>query len=67
MESYALKKAQTYTLIHTFFVATMAFTEKEATLVGLIAFLVTLWINEGLSLSIVSLLPIVLLLFLLRD
>lgn len=48
MESYVLKKVQTYTLIHIFFVATMAFTEREATLVRLIAFLVTLWINEGL-------------------
>lgn len=35
-------------------------TTKEATLVGLIAFLVTLWSNEGLPLGVVSLLPIVL-------
>lgn len=46
--------------IGIFFAATMVFTEKEATLVGLIAFLVTLWTNEGLPLGVVSLLPIVL-------
>lgn len=43
-----------------FFVATTAFSTKEATLVGLIAFLVTLWTNEGLPLGVVSLLPIIL-------
>lgn len=46
--------------IVVFFAATLAFTVKEATLVGLIAFLVALWTNEGLPLGIVSLLPIVL-------
>jgi solute carrier family 13 (sodium-dependent dicarboxylate transporter), member 2/3/5 len=46
--------------ILAFFVASMVFTTKEATLVGLIAFLVTLWTNEGLPLGVVSLLPIVL-------
>jgi len=43
-----------------FFLATLVFTEKEAALVGLIAFLVTLWTNEGLPLGVVSLLPIIL-------
>ncbi|MDX2503755.1 MAG: DASS family sodium-coupled anion symporter [Gammaproteobacteria bacterium] len=43
-----------------FLLASLAFTAKEAALVGLIAFLVTLWTNEGLPLGVVSLLPIVL-------
>ena len=43
-----------------FFLAALVFSEKEATLVGLIAFLVTLWTNEGLPLGAVSLLPIIL-------
>lgn len=43
-----------------FFLAALAFTIKEATLVGLIAFLVTLKTNEGLPLGVVSLLPIIL-------
>lgn len=46
--------------IGSFLIAALAFTTKEATLVGLIAFLVTLWTNEGLPLGVVSLLPIVL-------
>ncbi|OIP55681.1 MAG: anion transporter [Helicobacteraceae bacterium CG2_30_36_10] len=36
------------------------FTTQQASLLGLIAFLVTLWTNEGLPLAVVSLLPIVL-------
>lgn len=63
MREYSQLKKLTIALligIGSFFVATMAFTEKEATLVGLIAFLVTLWTNEGLPLGVVSLLPIVL-------
>lgn len=43
-----------------FFLAEQLFSIKEATLVGLIAFLVTLWTNEGLPLGVVSLLPIIL-------
>lgn len=43
-----------------FFLAILVFTEKEATLIGLIAFMVTLWTNEGLPLGAVSLLPIIL-------
>ncbi len=57
-----LKKIITAILIGTagFFLATLLFTVKEAALVGLIAFLVTLWTNEGLPLGVVSLLPIIL-------
>jgi len=36
------------------------FNSTQATLLGLIAFLVTLWTNEGLPLAVVSLLPIIL-------
>ncbi len=46
--------------IGVFSAAAIVFTIKEATLIGLIAFLVTLWTNEGLPLGVVSLLPIVL-------
>ncbi len=38
----------------------LLFNTTQATLLGLIAFLVTLWTNEGLPLAVVSLLPIVL-------
>lgn len=43
-----------------FSLGTIVFTMQQASLVGLIAFLVTLWTNEGLHLGIVSLLPIIL-------
>lgn len=43
-----------------FFVAMFIFTQQEALLIGLIAFLVVLWTNEGLPLGVVSLLPIIL-------
>jgi len=43
-----------------FLLASTIFTSTQSTLVGLIAFLVVLWTNEGLSLAVVSLLPIVL-------
>ena len=36
------------------------FTQDQSILIGLIAFLVTLWTNEGLPLAVVSLLPIIL-------
>ena len=36
------------------------FTMQHAVLIGLVAFLVTLWTNEGLPLAVVSLLPIIL-------
>ncbi len=36
------------------------FTKQQASLLGLIALLVTLWTNEGLPMAVVSLLPIVL-------
>ena len=38
----------------------LVFNEIQARLVGLIAFLVTMWTNEGLPVGVVSLLPIVL-------
>ncbi len=38
----------------------LAFNSHESILVGLIAFLVALWTNEGLPLGVVSLLPIIL-------
>lgn len=43
-----------------FFIADTVFTQPQSVLVGLIAFLVTLWTNEGLPLAIVSLMPIAL-------
>lgn len=43
-----------------FFLALTVFTQPQAILIGLIAFLVTLWTNEGLPLGVVSLLPIIL-------
>jgi len=43
-----------------FLLSTTIFNTTQASLLGLIAFLVTLWTNEGLPLAIVSLLPIVL-------
>lgn len=43
-----------------FLLSFMPFTLTQALLLGVIAFLVTLWTNEGLPLGVVSLLPIVL-------
>ena len=43
-----------------FLVSLIVFNPTQASLLGLIALLVVLWTNEGLSLAIVSLLPIVL-------
>ncbi|MBW6488738.1 SLC13 family permease [Sulfurimonas sp.] len=43
-----------------FTISISIFSVTQATLLGLIAFLVTLWTNEGLPLGVVSLLPIVL-------
>ena len=43
-----------------FAIALNIFTSNQATLLGLIAFLVTLWTNEALPLGVVSLLPILL-------
>ncbi len=43
-----------------FLLSFMPFTLIQALLLGVIAFLVTLWTNEGLPLGVVSLLPIVL-------
>ena len=43
-----------------FALALLAFTMQHATLIGLVAFLVTLWTNEALPLGVVSILPIIL-------
>ena len=43
-----------------FLISQTVFTITQASLLGLIALLVTLWTNEGLPLGVVSLLPIVL-------
>ena len=43
-----------------FVLAYSFFTSTQAILIGLIAFLVTLWTNEGLPLGVVSLLPLIL-------
>jgi len=43
-----------------FGVSLTIFNTQQASLLGLIAFLVTLWTNEGLPLAVVSLLPIIL-------
>lgn len=43
-----------------YFSSAFYFNEIQARLIGLIAFLVTLWSNEGLPLGVVSLLPIIL-------
>jgi len=43
-----------------YFISATIFNETQATLVGVIALLVTLWTNEGLPLAVVSLLPIIL-------
>lgn len=42
------------------FASSLVFNEQQASLIGIIAFLVTLWTNEGLPLAVVSLMPIVL-------
>lgn len=44
----------------SFFLGTVFFNHEQSILLGLIAFLVTLWTNEALPLGVVSLLPIIL-------
>lgn len=58
----ATKKIAAAIVIGLFFFALSftVFNATQASLIGLIAFLVTLWTNEGLPLGVVSLLPIVL-------
>jgi len=46
--------------ILAYFLGLLAFNAHESILIGLIAFLVALWTNEGLPLGVVSLLPIIL-------
>lgn len=43
-----------------FLIASFAFSTQHSLLIGIIAFLVVLWTNEGLPLGVVSLLPILL-------
>ena len=43
-----------------FFILTTVLTIQQASLVGVLVLLITLWTNEGLALGVVSLLPIVL-------
>ena len=42
-----------------FLPSTLVFNFEQSSLIGIIVFLVTLWTNEGLSLAVVSLLPII--------
>jgi sodium-dependent dicarboxylate transporter 2/3/5 len=43
-----------------YFLATTSFSDVQARLIGVIAFLVTLWTNNGLHMGVVSMLPIIL-------
>ncbi len=43
-----------------YYFSTLAFSEQQSRLIGLIALLVSLWTNKGLPLGVVSLLPILL-------
>jgi sodium-dependent dicarboxylate transporter 2/3/5 len=43
-----------------YLLALIGFNSTQANLIGIVAFLVTLWTNEGLPLGVVSLLPIIL-------
>lgn len=49
-----------FVALGVFAVAFMLFSPTQSLLLGLIAFLVTLWTNEGLPIGVVSLLPIIL-------
>lgn len=62
IEMVAYKKIAVAMIIAlvVFLLSFMPFTLTQALLLGVIAFLVTLWTNEGLPLGVVSLLPIVL-------
>nr|WP_321265971.1 DASS family sodium-coupled anion symporter [uncultured Sulfurimonas sp.] len=46
--------------VFVFFISLILFNPIQSSLLGLIAFLVALWTNEGLPLAVVSLLPIIL-------
>lgn len=46
--------------VFVFALSFLVFNSTQASLLGIIAFLVALWTNEGLSLAVVSLLPIIL-------
>ncbi len=60
IESYALIIYAVAIGLAFYLVSTLGFSETQSRLVGLIAFLVTLWTNNGLHMGVVSLLPIVL-------
>lgn len=60
LQSYKLIIIAVVIGLFFYFLANIAFNETQAKLVGVIAFLVTLWTNNGLHMGVVSLLPILL-------
>ena len=60
MNQYKKLALATFLGVAFFALALMLFTQTQSLLIGTIAFLVTLWTNEGLPLGVVSLLPIIL-------
>jgi sodium-dependent dicarboxylate transporter 2/3/5 len=60
IESYYLILIAFIIGIGFYFLSLMAFSDIQSRLIGVIAFLVTLWTNNGLHMGVVSLLPIVL-------
>ncbi len=60
MNHYKKLALATFLGVAFFALALMLFTQTQSLLIGTIAFLVTLWTNEGLPLGVVSLLPIIL-------
>jgi len=60
LESYKLIIYAIIIGIAFYFLALNAFSDVQARLIGAIAFLVTLWTNNGLHMGVVSLLPIIL-------
>jgi len=60
IESYKLVLFGLIIGLAFYFLALQAFSDVQARLIGVIAFLVTLWTNNGLHMGIVSLLPIIL-------
>jgi sodium-dependent dicarboxylate transporter 2/3/5 len=60
IESYSLIIFAVAIGLGFYLLAEMAFSEVQARLIGVIAFLVTLWTNNGLHMGVVSLLPIIL-------
>ena len=60
LESYRLILLAVAIGLAFYFLALNSFSEVQSRLIGVIAFLVTLWTNNGLHMGVVSLLPIVL-------